>query len=187
MHLRLWELAIPSNPPIYPLIDINDHTLSKSLSYFSGYIKSMFTSSYTITRRLSSVCCHRSVVIGLLLSVCCHQSVVIGLLSSVCCHQSVVISLLSSVCCHQSVVIGLLSSVCCHQSVVISLLAAVCCQQSVVIILLSSVCCHQSVVISSLYQISTCDVFVKHNNIEAHIVCYLNNPLPCLAALRTVF
>ena len=24
MHLRLRELAFPSNPPIYPLIDIND-------------------------------------------------------------------------------------------------------------------------------------------------------------------
>ena len=46
MHLRLRELAFPSNPPIYPLIDIKDDTLSKSLSYFSGYIKSMFTSSY---------------------------------------------------------------------------------------------------------------------------------------------
>ena len=29
MHLRLRELAIPSNPPIYPLIDINDDTLSR--------------------------------------------------------------------------------------------------------------------------------------------------------------
>ena len=48
MHLRLRELAFPSNPPIYPLIYINDDTLSKSLSYFSGYIKSMFTSSYNI-------------------------------------------------------------------------------------------------------------------------------------------
>ena len=48
MHLRLRELAVPLNPPIYSLIDINDDTLSKSLSYFSGYIKSMFTSSYTI-------------------------------------------------------------------------------------------------------------------------------------------
>ena len=47
MHLRLRELVIPSKPPIYPLIDINDDTLSKSLSYFSGYIKCMFTSSYT--------------------------------------------------------------------------------------------------------------------------------------------
>ena len=46
MHLRLRELAIPPNPPIYPLIDINDDILSKSLSYFSGHIKSMFTSSY---------------------------------------------------------------------------------------------------------------------------------------------
>ena len=48
MHLRLRELAISSNSPTYPLIDINDDTLSKSLSYFSGYIKSMFTSSYNI-------------------------------------------------------------------------------------------------------------------------------------------
>ena len=48
MHLRIMELAIPSNPPIYPLIDINNDTLSKSLSYFSGYIKSMFTSSHNI-------------------------------------------------------------------------------------------------------------------------------------------
>ena len=47
MHLRLRELAVPPNPPIYILIDINDGILSKSLSYFSGYIKSMFTSSYT--------------------------------------------------------------------------------------------------------------------------------------------
>ena len=31
MHLRLRELAIPSNSPFYPLIDINDDTLSKSL------------------------------------------------------------------------------------------------------------------------------------------------------------
>ena len=48
MHLLLRELAIPSNPPIYPLFDINDDTLSKSLSYLSCYIKSMFTSSYNI-------------------------------------------------------------------------------------------------------------------------------------------
>ena len=41
MHFRLGELAVPSNPPIYLLIDINDDILSKSLSYFSGYIKSM--------------------------------------------------------------------------------------------------------------------------------------------------
>ena len=48
MHLRLRELATPSNQPIYPLIDINDDTLSKSHSYFSCYIKSKFISSYTI-------------------------------------------------------------------------------------------------------------------------------------------
>ena len=44
MHLPLRELAVPPNPPIYPLIDINYDILSKSLSHFSGYIKSMFTS-----------------------------------------------------------------------------------------------------------------------------------------------
>ena len=54
MHLRLRELAIPANPPIYSLIDINDDTLSKSLSYFSGYIKSMFTSSYTIECKIDN-------------------------------------------------------------------------------------------------------------------------------------
>ena len=48
MHLRLRELATPSNQPIYHLIDINHDTLSKSHSYFSRYIKSMFISSYNI-------------------------------------------------------------------------------------------------------------------------------------------
>ena len=46
MHLRLWKLAVLPSLQIYPLIDINDDILSKSLSNFSGYIKSMFTSSY---------------------------------------------------------------------------------------------------------------------------------------------
>ena len=55
MHLRLRELAIPSNPSIYPLIDINDDTLSKPLSYFSGYIKSLFTSSYNIECNIDTV------------------------------------------------------------------------------------------------------------------------------------
>ena len=48
MHLRLRELAISSNSPIYHIIGINDDTRSKSLSHFSGYITSMFTSSYNI-------------------------------------------------------------------------------------------------------------------------------------------
>ena len=43
------ELAVPPNPPIYPLIDINDDILSKSLSYFSGYVKCMFTSFYILS------------------------------------------------------------------------------------------------------------------------------------------
>ena len=54
MHLRLGELAIPANPPKYPLIDINDVTLSNSLSYLSGYIKSMFTSSYIIECKIDN-------------------------------------------------------------------------------------------------------------------------------------
>ena len=58
MHLRLRKLVIPSNPPTYPLIDNNDDTLSKSLSYFSGYIKSMFTSSYTIECNIDNCYVH---------------------------------------------------------------------------------------------------------------------------------
>ena len=55
MHLRLRELAISSNSPIYTIIVciqfsyvIHMTIRSKSLSHFSGYIKSMFTSSYNI-------------------------------------------------------------------------------------------------------------------------------------------
>ena len=50
MHLRLRELAVPPNPPIYTLININDHILSKSLSYFSGYI-SLRTQSIAASSR----------------------------------------------------------------------------------------------------------------------------------------
>ena len=32
MHFRLRELASPSNPPLYPNIDINDDILSQSFS-----------------------------------------------------------------------------------------------------------------------------------------------------------
>ena len=42
MHLRLREFLTPSNPPKYPSITINDDTLSKSISSFSGYIKMNF-------------------------------------------------------------------------------------------------------------------------------------------------
>ena len=48
MHLRLREQSSPSNPPKYPYITINDDTLSKLLSSFSGYIKDEFLSLYTI-------------------------------------------------------------------------------------------------------------------------------------------
>ena len=48
MHVILRELATPRNPPIYPMIDINEDILSKSLTYYSNYIKSKFTASYSI-------------------------------------------------------------------------------------------------------------------------------------------
>ena len=54
MHLILRELATPGNPPIYPMIDINEDILSKSLTNYSNYtklkyyIKSKFTASYCI-------------------------------------------------------------------------------------------------------------------------------------------
>ena len=40
MHFRLCELASPSNPPLYPNIDISDDILSQSLSCFAKYVKS---------------------------------------------------------------------------------------------------------------------------------------------------
>ena len=48
MHRCLRELDILSNSPICPLVDMDNETFSKLLSYFSGYIKSMFISSYNI-------------------------------------------------------------------------------------------------------------------------------------------
>ena len=47
MHVILRELATPGNPPIYPMIHINEDILSKSLTYYSNYIKSKFTSPYS--------------------------------------------------------------------------------------------------------------------------------------------
>ena len=49
MHFRLRELASPSNPPLYPNIDINDDILSQSLSCFAKYVKSKYISSYYVT------------------------------------------------------------------------------------------------------------------------------------------
>ena len=49
MHLRLREVASPSNPPLYPNIDINDDILSQSLSCFAKHIKSKYTSTYHFT------------------------------------------------------------------------------------------------------------------------------------------
>ena len=48
MHVILKELATPENPPINSMIDINEDILSKSLTYYSNYIKSKFTASYFI-------------------------------------------------------------------------------------------------------------------------------------------
>ena len=42
MHFGLHELASPSNPPLYPKIDINDDILSQSLSCFAKYVKSKY-------------------------------------------------------------------------------------------------------------------------------------------------
>ena len=47
-HGILRELATPGNPPIYPMIDINEDILSKSLTCYSNYIKSKFIASYSI-------------------------------------------------------------------------------------------------------------------------------------------
>ena len=49
MRFRLRELASPSNPPLYPNIDINDHTLNYSLSCFEKYEKSKYILSYYVT------------------------------------------------------------------------------------------------------------------------------------------
>ena len=46
MHFRLRKLASPSNPPLYPNIDINNDILSLSLSCFVKKIKSKYISSY---------------------------------------------------------------------------------------------------------------------------------------------
>ena len=48
MHVILRELTTPGNPPIYPMIDINEVILSKSLTYYSNFIKSKFTASIVI-------------------------------------------------------------------------------------------------------------------------------------------
>ena len=51
MHFRLRELASPSNPPLYPNIDISDDILSQSLSCSAKYVKSKYISSYYVTRK----------------------------------------------------------------------------------------------------------------------------------------
>ena len=48
MHVILREFTTPGNPPIYHMIDVNEDILSKSLTYYSNYIKSKFTASYFI-------------------------------------------------------------------------------------------------------------------------------------------
>ena len=49
MHFKLRELGSPSNPPLYPNIEISDDILSQSLSCFAKYVKSKYISSYYVT------------------------------------------------------------------------------------------------------------------------------------------
>ena len=44
MHFRLRELANPSNPPLYPNINIDNDVTTRSLTGFSKHIKSKFIS-----------------------------------------------------------------------------------------------------------------------------------------------
>ena len=44
MHFRLRELANPSNPPLYPNINIDNDVTTKSLTGFPKHIKSKFLS-----------------------------------------------------------------------------------------------------------------------------------------------
>ena len=46
MHFRLRELANPSNPPLYPNINIDNDVTTRSLAGFSKHIKSKFLSGY---------------------------------------------------------------------------------------------------------------------------------------------
>ena len=48
MHFRLRELANPSNPPLYPNINIDNDVTTRSLTGFSKHIKSKFLSGYPL-------------------------------------------------------------------------------------------------------------------------------------------
>ena len=48
MHFRLRELANPSNPPLYPNINIDNDVTTISLTGFSKHIKSNFLSGYSL-------------------------------------------------------------------------------------------------------------------------------------------
>ena len=48
MHFRLRELANPSNPPLYPNINIDNDVTTRSLTGFSKHIKSEFLSGYSL-------------------------------------------------------------------------------------------------------------------------------------------
>ena len=61
MHLRLRELANPSNPPLYPPISINEDTLNKSVHSFSEFLKAEFLNSYAnICSQLECYVCANS-------------------------------------------------------------------------------------------------------------------------------
>ena len=50
MHFKLRELPSPSNPPLYPNIDINDDILSHAVTvWFRKFVKSKYISSYYVT------------------------------------------------------------------------------------------------------------------------------------------
>ena len=69
MHIILRELATPGNPPVYPIIDSNEDILSKSLTYYSNYIQSKFTASYSIDCNIIN--CYKVVIIQI--SRCCYR------------------------------------------------------------------------------------------------------------------
>ena len=76
MHFRLRELAKPSNPPLYPSINIDNNVTTKSLTGFSKHIKSKFCTS--ILRNVMLAITHSSHIIHL--SVCTHVHLI------ACCH-----------------------------------------------------------------------------------------------------
>ena len=55
MHFRLRELANPSNPPLYPNINIDNDVTTRSLTGFFKHIKSNFFHDTLCTAILGNV------------------------------------------------------------------------------------------------------------------------------------